>query len=178
MILERRIMPEEKTLLRATLVFPVREGEVLLAEKTRKIGAGCLNGYGGGVDGDESLLVCACREFQEETGGASVSEEDLDLVAVVNFHNKKSDGSFFTCVVHVYTTRKWSGEIVSTDEMQNPKWYQISMLNREKLMLADYHWLLPVLSGKKLIAEAWYGPFQQTLLADVKIQEVDSFEQE
>ena len=34
----------------ATLVFPVKGDEVLLVRKTKKIGVGLWNGFGGGVE--------------------------------------------------------------------------------------------------------------------------------
>src|SRR3989344_638818 len=87
--------PEEKTLYLATLVYPVRDSEVLLATKTRKIGAGCLNGWGGGVDQGESIRASAAREFFEETGGAKVNENELEKIGIVHFKNHKSDGVVF-----------------------------------------------------------------------------------
>lgn len=41
-------MRKEKVLENAVLVFLLKGDEVLLAVKTRNIGAGCYNGYGGG----------------------------------------------------------------------------------------------------------------------------------
>ncbi|MBI4136155.1 MAG: NUDIX domain-containing protein [Candidatus Vogelbacteria bacterium] len=55
-------MPIEKVLKEATLVFLVRAGKVLLARKTRHIGEGRWNGYGGGIDSGENLIQCAIRE--------------------------------------------------------------------------------------------------------------------
>jgi 8-oxo-dGTP diphosphatase len=169
---------EEKTLNLATLVFPVRDGEVLLAEKMRNIGKGCINGWGGGVEPDESLRECAVREFFEETGGAKVKPEDLVKMGIVHFKNHKSDGSIFVCTVHIYFTTRWEGEIVSTEEMDNPKWYSFHSVGQENLMLADPFWLPRMLFGEKGIAWAEYGPYQQTLLSDVRFEPVDSFEEE
>lgn len=47
---------EEKTLLKAVIVFPLRRRSVLLAKKAEKIGAGCWNGYGGGIVESETAI--------------------------------------------------------------------------------------------------------------------------
>ena len=44
---------------RATLLFVVRDGEILLIHKKRGIGAGKINGPGGRLDPGESTLACA-----------------------------------------------------------------------------------------------------------------------
>ena len=51
---------------RATLTFIVKEGEILLIRKKRGLGAGKINGPGGRVEPDETILDCAIREVQEE----------------------------------------------------------------------------------------------------------------
>lgn len=167
----------EKTLLQATLVFPVRDNHVMLALKTRKIGAGCLNGWGGGPEEGESIRACAKREFFEETGGVEISETDLQKIGVVHFKNHKTDGTMFTCIVHVFTISCWVGEIISTEEMDNPQWYQISDIPFERLMLADPYWLPRMLGGDKGIVWAEYGPRQATLMGDVVFQSVDTLEE-
>lgn len=168
----------EKTLYLGTLIFPVRDGEVLLAEKMRKIGAGSLNGYGGGVEAGESIRASAVREFREETNGVEIKEEDLEKVGIVHFKNNKEDGSVFVAVIHIFTVRSWKGEFASTDEMQNPKWYRLETLAREKMMLADPYWLPRMLKGEKGIAYAEYGPRQEKLLGEVKFEVVENVPEE
>jgi 8-oxo-dGTP diphosphatase len=160
---------EEKTLFEATVVFPVRGGKVLLARKLRKIGAGCWNGYGGGVEaGDASIEATALREFTEESGLAC-SAADLSKVAVCYFSNTKSDGTKFVAKVHVYLLSSWTGTPEATEEMGEPTFFPINALPLDEMMPADAAWLPRAILGETMIVRASYGPFQKELLASVEI---------
>jgi len=163
-------MHEEKVLIDAALCFLVREGKVLLAMKADKIGKDCWNGYGGGIDDGERPIQSAIRELKEESG-VIVSAENMEKVAIVDFHNTKSDGKTFICRVHVYLARKWSGEPRETEEMLRPTWFEIKNLPFDCMMPADKVWLPYALGGRKITAKAHYGPFQKTLLKEVVISE-------
>lgn len=165
-------MEEEKTLRDAVLCFLVREDEVLLAFKTEKIGKDCWNGYGGGIEPGESPEQAAVREVWEEAR-VVVRSEHLEKVAKIDFYNTKSDGSCFTCKVHVYLVRKWMGIPQDTKTMVNPTWFKKDRLPLKRMMPADKAWLPVVLSGKKITAWAHYGPFQKNLLGKTEIREVN-----
>ena len=50
----------------ATLCFPIRDDEVLLAQKQKKIGAGLLNGFGGKAEtNDKNIYDTNFRETEE-----------------------------------------------------------------------------------------------------------------
>lgn len=167
-------MREEKVLTDATLCFLVKEGKVLLAMKADKIGKGCWNGYGGGINNGESPNQSAIRELEEEADVVA-SVEDMERVAIVDFHNTKSDGRQFVCRVHVYLVRKWSGEPQETEEMLTPTWFEIDNLPFNQMMPADRVWLPYVLNGKKIMAKAHLGPFQKALLREVVVNQVNEF---
>lgn len=161
-------MDEEKVLLAGTLVFLVRGDEVLLPVKAKKIGAGCRNGYGGGIEAGESIEEAALRELHEESRVRG-DPAALKKVAVIDFHNTKSDGGEFTCRGHVYLLSAWEGEPCETDEMLDPQWYSRAALPLAELMPADPHWLPRVLAGEHIYGQAWYGPRQQELLRPVEL---------
>lgn len=169
----RRILME-KVLKNATLGFLIRENRVLLAKKARHIGVGCWNGYGGGIEGEESPEESFLRELHEE-GGIRGNRAGLDKRALVDFHNTKADGEVFTCRVHVFVLTRWSGEPETTSEMLNPTWFPVDMLPVDGMMLADKYWIPRALAGERIYAEAWYGPRQETLLREVQISRVAGF---
>jgi 8-oxo-dGTP diphosphatase/2-hydroxy-dATP diphosphatase len=175
---------KEKTLNDATLCFLRRDEMVLLARKKRGIGVGSLNGYGGGIEEGETAEEAAVRELKEETGGKTnnlrgiiINPKDLRQIAIVDFHNTKTDGTTFVCRVYVYAAEKWLGRAEATEEMDEPTWYNIAALPLGDMMLADRKWLPAVLAAtkldKKIMANASYGPYQKELLSDVIIREVD-----
>lgn len=167
-------MQNEKVLPEATLCFLCRGDEVLLARKTRNIGAGCFNAYGGGPEEGETIEEAAVRELFQESK-IKAAPQDLEKIAIVYFHNTKTDGVTFVCKVHVYILRKWEGEPEPTMEMIDPTWFKVVELPFEEMMLADPDWIPIALGGEKIIADAYYGPFQKELLGMTTIQRVDSF---
>ncbi len=166
-------MQEEKVLLHATLCFPVTNTHVLLGVKKEKIGADCRNGLGGGIEFGETALECIVREVGEE-GLVRTRARDYEKVAVIDFTNHMSDGGIFVCRVHIYLLHRWDGEFQATKEWSDPRWFARQNPPLDEMMLADRIWLPPVMAGKKLYAQASYGPFQKTLLGEVKIRYLDA----
>lgn len=169
---------KEKMLLEATLGFLAKDSYVWLAMKTKKIGAGCWNGYGGGIEStDKNIIEALAREVKEECG-VEIAREAIEKAAIIDFHNTKSDGEIFICKVHIFLVKDWKGEPMKTEEMTTPTKFKITNLPHEKMMPADIEWLPLVLEGKKLIAKYYYGPFQKELTKERKIKLVKSFPQE
>lgn len=81
--------------LTGTLVFLLdrKRGKILLAEKQRKVGAGCWNGYGGKKEpADKTMRDCAVRELSKESGGIKADPGDLELAAIITFTFKEAKG--------------------------------------------------------------------------------------
>ena len=167
-------METEKVLAIATVVLPSKDGKVWLGMKTRKIGKDCWNGYGGGVEKGESIIKCAIRELKEESR-LRVKPNDLEKVAIVDFHNEKSDGSTFVSRVHFFLVKDWEGEPIETEDgaMITPTFFEIGNLPYDKMMPADKEFFPLILKNKKVLVESYYTLFQKELKREVKIQEVD-----
>ena len=161
-----------------TLCFFVRDYKVLLARKTRSIGEGTLNGYGGGIEGAETIEECCAREVFGECK-VIVDPKKLRKFGIVYFHNLKENGEFFVCEIHVFIATEWGGLPQPSVEMANPKWHLISVLPFDEMMPADRFWVPKILLfGKKIIAHAYQDLAQKKLLRPVEIKEVNSFSED
>ena len=167
---------KEKTLKHATLCFLFKDGYTTLAIKTRHIGEGCRNGYGGGIKDGETPEDAVLRELSEESR-VTAKLKDLQKVAIADCHNTKEDGTIFVCRVHIFLVLHWAGDPEETEEMIRPERFHKDDLPLGEMMLADREWIREILNGKKLLITARYGPFQKTLLGPVEIREVDSFDE-
>ena len=167
---------KEKTLHEAVVCFLIRDKKILLAKKGGEIGKGLWNGYGGGIENrDKNEKMAAVREVEEESGGIMVLYQNLEKVADTYFKNTKEDGTTFVCHVAVFLVRKWIGVARTTEEMLEPTWFDMGNIPKDQMLPADKIWLPVVLSGKKIIVNASYGPHQGSLIGKVGIQEVNSF---
>lgn len=156
----------------ATLVFPIKDSKVLLAKKTKKIGIGLWNGWGGAQEEGETIRQTAHREFQEESS-CSASLEDFEYVGKITFHNQKSDDKKFDVEVHVFLLKKWQSEAKSSSEMVEPTLFPIDALPFSNMMASDIDWLPVVFSGEWFEAEVWYALDQNHLIQPTKIQKVE-----
>jgi len=176
--LEVRIMREEKVLNDAVVCFLTKDfgSKILLAMKTDKIGKGCWNGYGGGIEIEETPEQAGLRELWEESG-IRTYPFFMKKVAEVDFHNTKISGSTFVCKVHYFFVRSWFGEPESRPEenMVNPTWFFCEDLPYKEMMPADEDFLPFVFQGKKVRGRAFLGPYQKEKLAPTVIEFVDSF---
>lgn len=151
--------------------------ELNLAMKTREPFSGLLLPHGGKVDPGETHLQCVVREVKDETDGVIIDPSALTKVCIVHSHTINGEGHTSLSEIHFYTVEEWSGEIRSTEEMRDPKWYSISKLPYHKMPLGDEHYFAPILlEGKKLEVKVHYGPRRLTLLQKPQIREVSSLQ--
>ncbi|MFZ2125256.1 MAG: 8-oxo-dGTP diphosphatase [Candidatus Saccharimonadales bacterium] len=134
-------------LRQVSLLFLIKDDNILLAMKKRGFGAGRWNGVGGKPDIGEAIEQTAVRECQEEIG---VTPLDLKHVATLDFHFP-IDKSDFDMQAVVYSCSKWQGEPTETEEMQ-PAWYKFADIPYDKMWADDKYWLPTVLGGKFVTA--------------------------
>jgi 8-oxo-dGTP diphosphatase len=125
----------------ATLMFIVKDGQVLLIEKLTGIGEGKVNGPGGKIDPGESAEQAIIRECQEELHITPVNP-----VKMGELHFAMSDIPDIHC--HVFIAEEFEGEPTATREA-NPMWTNITDIPYEKMWEDDQHWLPQMLDGQK-----------------------------
>ncbi|MDE3261583.1 MAG: NUDIX domain-containing protein [Acidobacteriota bacterium] len=121
--------PEE----RATLLFVVSGGRILLIEKHRGLGQGKVNGPGGRLERGESPRAAAVREAEEEirirpTGIRPAGELRFQFVDGYSIH------------VYVFRADGFAGEPESTVEA-TPLWADLESIPYERMWEDDAVWL-------------------------------------
>ena len=127
---------------RATLLFVVRGGLVLLIRKKQGLGAGKVNGPGGRIEPGETPLQCAVREVREELLVAPTGAEeagDLRFQFV---------GGFSTSV-RVFRASGCDGEPRETEEAL-PLWTRADGVPYGEMWADDAVWLPAVLAGGRV----------------------------
>lgn len=136
---------------KATVIFLVKEGTVLLAVKKKKVGKGRLNGFGGKPDEGETLRACAVRELFEESGeGIVVREEDLIPRARIKFFNQENNPDIPDMEVYFYVTEKFEGAAKETNEMGMSEAYPFNEIPFDQMMSADKYFVPNILRGESL----------------------------
>ncbi|MHC5028966.1 MAG: 8-oxo-dGTP diphosphatase, partial [Planctomycetota bacterium] len=125
---------------RATLVFVVREGRILLIRKKRGLGAGKINGPGGRLDDGETPLQCAVREVQEElcvtpVATRQVGELRFQFVDGLSIHG------------YVFIADDCDGKPQETDEAK-PMWTNLDAIPYDEMWADDRLWLPLMLAGE------------------------------
>ncbi|MCA9308886.1 8-oxo-dGTP diphosphatase [Candidatus Saccharibacteria bacterium] len=153
-----------------TLLFLVRDDEVLLAMKKRGFGEGRWNGVGGKVEEGESLEQALIRECQEEI---EVTPTAFEKVADLTFNEVHEDERKIMHV-NVFIGTEWSGEPTETEEMQ-PQWFKQSEIPYDECWSDDPFWLPQVLAGKKVKAEFTMDDHDQ--VTNHTVEEVQGFDE-
>jgi len=136
-----------KNLKQATLIFLLKEDQILLAMKKRGFGKGLWNGVGGKPNPNESIEDAAIRECIEEI---NVKPTKYNEVATLDFYFPESKSSWDQ-QVKVYLCSEWIGKPEESEEMR-PVWYQIKDIPYDDMWEDDKFWLPQVLDGKILEA--------------------------
>ena len=123
----------------ATLVFVVKNGQMLLIRKKRGLGAGKINAPGGRLEPGETPLEAAIREAQEELciTPLNLSYSGENLFQFV-------DG--YSIHVHVFKADDYEGEPTETDEA-SPIWFPVNAIPYEEMWEDDKLWIPHVLDG-------------------------------
>ena len=118
---------------RATLLFVIRDGEVLLIHKKRGLGAGNINGPGGRLEPGETPLQAAIREVEEEL---CITPEDISHCGELSF--QFVDGLSIHCTV--FRAESFRGTPQETDEAI-PLWTPVDQIPYDRMWADDRCWL-------------------------------------
>jgi ADP-ribose pyrophosphatase YjhB (NUDIX family) len=154
----------ELLMKQTTLLFLLKDNQILLAMKKRGFGIGKWNGVGGKPDGDEIIKETAIRETKEEIG---VTPKNIQQTAIIDFFYQENPD--WDQQVLVYTTTEWEGEPTESEEMK-PQWFDKNSLPFDSMWPDDPHWLPLVLDNKKLQAKFTFN--QNGNIIDQSINEI------
>lgn len=130
--------------MRATLMFIVKDGKVLLIEKLRGIGKGKVNGPGGKIDPGETPEQCVVRECQEEL--LITPLEPVKMGELCFVMSDMEDMEDIHC--HVFMASEFEGTPTATDEAV-PLWTELEEIPWKRMWEDDQHWLPQMLEGRK-----------------------------
>lgn len=120
----------------------VREGEVLLGMKKRGFGAGRWNGFGGKLEGEETVEEAVVREVTEEV---SLLPTEMEKVGVLEFAFQNDP---IVLEVHVFKVTAYEGEPVESEEMR-PEWFTWDEVPFSQMWKDDEYWFPYLRVGKK-----------------------------
>src|SRR4051812_41956091 len=100
----------------ATLVYAIRDDEVLLHRRVKDPNRGLWVAPGGKLEADESPSECAVREMAEETG---LSIEDPSLRGIMTEVSPRPDYQWIT---FIFAATRWSGALAPAAGIGEFKW--------------------------------------------------------
>lgn len=133
---------------RATLLYIVKDGKVLLGQKLRGFGNGKFNGVGGKVNGGETITQAMLRETKEEF---DIVPKNFRYVGNI-FYDEFKDNNKVYFDTAIFVADDYEGEPKTTDEMK-PIWFDKNNLPYDNMFPDDVYWLEKVLNGKSVNAK-------------------------
>ncbi len=103
----------------ATLVYAIRDDQVLLHRRVKDPNKGLWVAPGGKLEPTESPTECAVREMREETG---LELEDPALRGVMVEVSPRPDYQWIT---FVYAATRWTGELAPAGGIGEFRWVRI-----------------------------------------------------
>jgi 8-oxo-dGTP diphosphatase len=147
---------------KVTLLFLLRDNQILLAMKKRGFGVGKWNGCGGKAEPGESIEQAAIREAQEEIGVTPLKPEQVG-----EFKFYMSADPDFCHHAHIFIARAWNGEPHETEEMR-PQWFAFDTIPYDTMWADDRQWLPLLLAGKRFKGDITIAPDDTVEHADIK----------
>lgn len=135
-----------------TIAFFVNNNSVLLGMKKRGHGQGKWNGFGGKLDGGESIESAMIRECHEEAGLTPTSYRKVAEIVFLGGSDIKDSNT----TAHCYLVKKWTGEPIETEEML-PKWFLFSDIPYKYMWPSDRTWMPMLIKGESFKGEITFN---------------------
>ena len=103
----------------ATLVYALRDGEVLLHRRVKDPNRGLWVAPGGKLEADEAPAECAIREMREESG-LEVSE--LALRGIMTEVSPRPDYQWIT---FIFAATRWTGALAPAPDIGEFRWVRV-----------------------------------------------------
>ncbi len=134
---------------RATLLFIIRDGRILLIHKKLGLGAGKFNGPGGRIESGETPLQAAIREVEEEicVTPSGVHPAGELWFQFVDGHSIQG---------YVFTATGMSGDPQETREAV-PLWFPVSEIPYHNMWADDRVWMPLALTGQPFLGRFLFG---------------------
>ena len=145
---------------KATLLFVLQDGRILLIDKKTGLGAGKINGPGGRIEPGETAREGAIREVQEElcvtpTGVQEAGELYFQFMDGYALHGA------------VFTASGFDGQLCETREAA-PRWTPLESIPYQRMWADDALWLPLLLGGKRFRG---YFIFDGDLMLDSLVEQ-------
>jgi 8-oxo-dGTP diphosphatase len=145
---------------RATLLFILKDEQVLLIHKKTGFGKGKINAPGGRIEPGESARAAAIREVREEV---CVTPADVENCGKLYF--QFLDG--FSIYGEVFRATDFVGKPSETEEAK-PFWNSVHSMPYEKMWADDRFWVPHVFAGQAFVGRFLFDG--ETMMdGDVKV---------
>ena len=114
-----------------TLVYALRDGQVLMMRRRKWPNLGQWTAPGGKVEEDESPAECAARELREETG-LIAGRPELRVIAT-----ETSPAGEWQWLMFIYLVRELSGELVDVCQEGDLAWVAVDQVPQLDIPQAD-----------------------------------------
>ncbi len=110
-----------------------KQEEILLGMKKRGFGVGRWNGFGGKLDGNETIEEGAIRELKEEAG---IVPTKMKKVGILEFSFQNDPKILET---HIFKVYEFNGEPSESEEMK-PQWFNFKDIPFPQMWSDDIYW--------------------------------------
>jgi 8-oxo-dGTP pyrophosphatase MutT (NUDIX family) len=130
-------------LIRANLLYIIKENKILLIYKKKGHGKFLFNGIGGKIKENENIRESVVREAKEEV---NIKVKNVFLCGKINFDDETG-----LWEVYVFRASDFEGIPCETDECK-PIWFDINNIPYDKMWPDDKYWLPILIKNKKFRA--------------------------